>query len=391
MNKNRIKELHELYSNTLFRDIIPFWLKHSLDNEHGGYITWLDRKGSILSSDKSVWFQGRGVWIYSKLCNRFGKKDEWLNAARLGYEFLTRHCFDDDGRLFFHVTREGKPLRKRRYLFSECFAIIAFAEYAKASGSKKALQFAKDTYNLVIDYYQNPDRLPSKVYTETRSMKSHSMPMILIATSQGLREVDDSPVYDDVINMLINELFSDFVNTEKKALLENVGVNGEFIDLPEGRCVNPGHAIETSWFLMEEGMRRGDKAIIKKALLILDWSLELGWDKQYGGLLYFIDVDGNPPEQLEWDMKLWWPHTEALYALLLAYNLTEDGKYEQWYEKMHDWTFRHFPDKEFGEWYGYLHRDGSLSSPIKGSLWKGPFHVPRAFILCTSLLNRMLK
>ena len=391
MDYSRIESLYKTYKDTLLNDIIPFWMKHSIDKEYGGYMTWLDRDGSLLSTDKSVWFQGRGLWVFSKMCNEFGYNKEWMDAAKFGYDFLKEFCYDTDGRMFFQVTREGKPLRKRRYLFSEAFAVAGCAEYAKASGDPEALLKAKETYKLLLDYYTHPEKLEPKVIKETRQMKSHSMPMIMIATTQVLREADKNPEYDSIINKLIKEVFLNFVHEDKKALFENVGVNGELIDSPQGRVINPGHAIETSWFLMEEGRKQNDQSIIQKALEILEWSLELGWDKEYGGILYFIDIDGKPPEQLEWDMKLWWPHNEALYALLLAYDLTHDLKYAQWYEKVHDWAFSHFPDEVYGEWFGYLHRDGTVSLPNKGSMWKGIYHVPRQFILTTKLLGEMLE
>ena len=213
--------------------------------------------------------------------------------------------------------------------------------------------------------------------------------MILIATTQALREVDNEPLYKEVVDLCMKDVFENFVHKELKVLLECVGPNGEVIDNPQGRCINPGHAIETSWFLMEEGLFRKDNEIIKKALDILDWSLERGWDKEYGGILYFVDLDGKSPEQLEWDMKLWWPHNEALYALLLAHHITGDSKYEEWYEKVHKWTFSHFPDPEYGEWYGYLHRDGTVSLPIKGSAFKCPFHLPRYLMNGMQLLEKM--
>lgn len=391
MNYERIDSLYNMYRDTLLYDIVPFWLRHSLDWKHGGYMSWVDRDGSLLSTDKSVWIQGRGVWIFSRMCNEFGYKKEWLEAAKLGYDFLKDHCYDSDGRLFFQVTREGKPLRKRRYLFSEAFAAAGCAEYARASNDTGALEKAKETYRLLLDYYMYPEKLEPKIIKKTRQIKSHAMPMIMIATSQALREVDYSTDYDRIINSLITEVLSNFVHKDKKALLENVGINGEFIDNPQGRLVNPGHSMETSWFLMEEGRRQNNRDIIQKALEILDWSLELGWDKEYGGILYFVDIGGKPPEQLEWDMKLWWPHNEALYSLLLAYHITHDRRYSIWYEKVHEYTFSHFPDEIYGEWYGYLHRDGSISSPIKGNMWKGLFHVPRQYILTVKLLGEMLE
>lgn len=391
MHRNRVNELYKLYSESLFDDIIPFWLKHSLDMEYGGYMTCVDRDGSLISTDKSVWVQGRGIWIFSRMCNEFGYDKKWADAAKLGYDFMTNFCYDSDNRMFFMVTRDGKPLRKRRYLFSEAFAVMGCAEYAKATGDQKALRQAVDTYNLLLDYYYHPDKLPAKVIKETRQLKSHAMPMILIATTQAIREVDENPKYDCIIASLIDEVLNDFVKKDKKVLLENVGVNGEYIDNPQGRLINPGHAIETAWFLMEEGRRQNNQKIIKSALDILEWSLEWGWDEEFGGIFYYVDVEGKPPEQLEWDMKLWWPHNEALYALLLAYHLTHEEKYSKWYEKVHEWVFSHFPDEVYGEWYGYLHRDGSISLPVKGSVWKGLFHVPRQFIMCTKLLKEMLE
>jgi len=389
MKKERVEQLKQIYRDALLNDVIPFWMRHGLDKENGGYYHYLDRDGSILDRDKSVWIQGRCTWLFSKLYNDLEKREEWLEAAKLGYDFLIKYCFDEDGRMFFQVTCDGKPLRKRRYWFSETFAIIAFAEYAKATGSDEALQKAKATYKMITNFYRNPGLLPAKVNPDVRPMMAHAQTMILIATTQVIREVDNDPMYNDVIDMCIENIFKKFLKRDEKALLETVGPNGERIDTPQGRCINPGHAIETAWFLMSEGLYRNDRTIIDGALDILNWSLERGWDEEYGGILYFVDIDGKPPEQLEWDMKLWWPHNEALYGLLLAHHITGDEKYAQWYEKVHQWSFEHFPDPEYGEWYGYLHRDGTVSLPVKGTAFKGPFHLPRQLLYGLKLLEKM--
>jgi N-acylglucosamine 2-epimerase len=241
-----------------------------------------------------------------------------------------------------------------------------------------------------MHYHRTPGLLEPKVFPQTRMMKSHAMPMILLATSQVMRQVDDDPIYDEVINASLHEVTEHFLNTEHKVLLENVGPNGEFVDDPDGREVNPGHAIETSWFIMEEARHRNnDNKLIRQACRILDWSLDFGWDEKYGGILYFKDCKGYPNPRYEHDMKLWWPHNEAIYATLLAYHLTGESKYEQWHTKLHDWSYKHFPDKEHGEWFGYLHRDGSVSSTLKGNMWKGPFHLPRMQLNCWKLLEAM--
>ena len=389
MEQQLINQLRNQYSDCLFNDVLPFWLKHAPDREYGGFLTYLDRDGSVYSTDKPVWLLGRTIWMFSKLYNTVEKRPEWLDMAKLGYDFLTKHAFDTDGRLFFMLTRDGRPLRKRRYLFSESFAIIACAEYAKAAGDEEALEHARATYRLMVKLHNTPGALPPKVIPETRVTKSHAMPMILIATTQELRQVDSDPLYQEVMDDALHQILRHFVHRDEHALFETVGPGGERLDSPQGRCINPGHAIESAWFIMHEGRHRNDPDLIRSALEILDWSLDWGWDKEFGGLLYFVDAEGKPTEQYEWDMKLWWPHAEALYALLLAHHLSGDEKYLMWLERMREWAFDHFADPGYGEWFGYLHRDGTVSHYLKGNTWKGPFHVPRTLWLSLRLLDEM--
>ncbi|MFO7637609.1 MAG: AGE family epimerase/isomerase, partial [Clostridia bacterium] len=258
------KKLHQLYRDQLLNDCIPFWLDHSLDRENGGYFTCLDQKGKVYSTDKPVWFQGRGLWLYAKLCNTYGIRDEWLDAARLGYRFLNEHCFDDDGRMFFQLTADGKPLRKRRYMFSETFAVIAFAEYAKATGDKGALEKARKVYDLVVSIYRDPGndpyRMPPKFNPAVRPMKAMAVPMILLNTNHVLRDADGERAgfYDQMARVYINDILNNFFKPDCKALLETVGVHGERLDTPMGRVVNPGHAIEAAWFLMHEALHFKD-------------------------------------------------------------------------------------------------------------------------------------
>jgi len=390
MDKAKIKYFHDFYKKALLEDCVPFWSKNCPDEKFGGILTCLDREGQVFNTDKSVWFQGRAAWMYSKLYNSVDKKQEWLDISKLAYDFLIKHCFDTDKRMFFTVTRDGRPLQKRRYMFSETFATIACAEYARASGSEEALSKAVEIYEMLMDLYRNPGKTVPKINPETRRTKGLALPMIMLATTQTLRECDPKPIYDELAAEFADTILNDFYNKEDGALHETINVDGSKLDSPQGRCINPGHSIEAVWFILHEGVYRRDRAMIDKALKILDCSLEIGWDGKYGGIFYFVDIEGKPAEQLEWDMKLWWPHTEALYATLLAYSLTGDVKYEIWFDRLHEYSFSHFADKEFGEWYGYLHRDGSVSNTLKGSLWKGPFHLPRALLLCMLKLEEMM-
>jgi N-acylglucosamine 2-epimerase len=390
MEDSRRQQLIEIYRDGLLNDTVPFWLNHAPDERHGGFMTFLGADGGVVSTDKPMWVMGRITWLLARLYNTVEKREDWLRWARHGIDFIRRHGFDSDGRMFYAVTRDGRPLRKRRYLFTETFGVIALAEFARAAGDEQALQQACDLYRLVLRYYKSPGLLEPKVIPATRQLKSHAMPMILLATTQVLRQTGDDALYQQVIDESLAEVFDHFVKPEFRVLLENVGPNGEFLDEPDGREVNPGHAIETAWFIMEESRyRNNDPGLLERACQILDWSLEIGWDEQYGGILYFKDCKGYPSPRYEHDMKLWWPHNEAIYATLLAHHLTGNERYIDWHTKLHDWAYAHFPDAEHGEWYGYLHRDGSVSSTLKGNMWKGPFHLPRMQLNCWKLLEKM--
>ena len=389
--KKYLCEWRDTYRNDLVNNIMPFWMKNGVDRVNGGVYTCLDRDGSLIDSTKSVWFQGRFAFVCSFGYNNVEKNPEWLAAAKSTIEFIEQHCFDTDGRMYFEVTADGKPLRKRRYVFSETFAAIAMAEYSKASGDRSYAEKALNLFKDIRRFISTPGYMEPK-YLETLQAKGHSIVMILINTASRIREVIDDPELDIQINESLESL-KDFMKEEFKALLEMVGPNGEFIDTCNGRVINPGHCIETAWFLLEEAKRRGwEKELTERALRILDWSWEWGWDKQYGGIINFRDCRNLPPQDYSQDMKFWWPQTEAIIATLYAYEATGDDKYLIMHKQISDWTYAHFPDNEYGEWYGYLHRDGTVAQPAKGNIFKGPFHIPRmmikSFELCNILIDK---
>lgn len=384
-------ELLHIYRDGLLHDTLPFWIPRAIDRECGGYLTALDRDGTLLMTDKAVWFQGRFAWLLATLYQTVRPDPEWLELSRHGIDFINRHCFDSDGRMFFSVTREGRPLRKRRYVFSEAFAVIALAAYGRAAGEEHYVKQARELFGLMLHTLETPGLLPPKTDPETRPMKGLAVPMILIVTAQELRKAAPDPLCDAVIDRCIREIERDFLKPEFKCLLESVGPGGEFYDTCEGRTVNPGHAIEAGWFILEEArLRGGAPALIRLGTTIINWSLQLGWDPRHGGLLYFRDARGLPPTEYWHDMKFWWPHNEAIIATLLAWQLTGEPKYARWHRMVHDWAYAHFPDPLHGEWFGYLHRDGTVSTQLKGNLWKGPFHLPRMQWYCAMRLEEIL-
>lgn len=390
-NTKELLALRDFYKNQLLNDTIPFWFPRSLDKEYGGYLLMRDADGTLIDTDKAVWIQGRAAWITATLHNTFEKKEEWLQASKSGIDFLNNHCFDHDGQMFFHVTQEGYPIRKRRYFFSETFATIANAAYAKASGNENAANKAKELFTICLQYLNGEKKLRPK-FTNTRPIKAIGGPMIMINTAQQLRETIGDPRCDEYISKWIREIETFFVKDDIQCVMEQVAPDGSIIDHIDGRTLNPGHAIEGAWFILHEAVYRNyDKHLIDLGCRMLDYMWERGWDKEYGGILYFRDVNNKPVQEYWQDMKFWWPHNEAIIATLLAYLVTGNEKYAQWHKMVHDYSYAHFHDKKNGEWFGYLHRDGTIAQMAKGNLFKGPFHLPRQEWYCYQILNQFLE
>lgn len=382
-----LNDLQQFYADQLLKDTIPFWFPRSFDHEHGGFLFMRDADGSLIDDDKAVWIQGRAVWTLSTLYNTVEKKQEWLDGAKLGYEFLNKHCFDTDGRMFFHVTREGQPIRKRRYFFSETFYVIACAAYAKASGNEEAAENARRIFGKCVEYATIPGLLEPK-FTAIRPSKGIGVPMIMMNTAQQLRDTIGDPRCDDLITGWINDIEKFFVKDDIQCVMEQVAPDGSIIDHIDGRTLNPGHAIEGGWFILAEAMHRNnDKRLVDLGCRMIDYMWERGWDHQYGGLFYFRDVYNKPVQEYWQDMKFWWPHNETIIATLMAYLITGNEKYADMHRLVNEYAYRVFNDKEHGEWFGYLHRDGSIAQTAKGNLFKGPFHLPRQEWLCMQLLK----
>ena len=383
------------YASDLLDNILPFWLNNGLDRKNGGIFTCLDREGRLMDSTKSVWFQGRAGFTFSYAYNNVEKKEEFLDASLSCIDFIEKYCFDRDGRMYFEVTADGHPLRKRRYVFSECFAVIAFAEFSKATGEKAYADKALYLFLDILRFIKTPGILEPK-YTEHQKAIGHSITMILINTAAIVRSVLNDVILSKQINESIETIKSRFLFPEYEALLEMCTPDGKLIDTLNGRVINPGHCIETAWFIMDEAKYQGidtpkGKELLELGLKILDWSWKWGWDTTYGGIINFKDCKGFPAQDYSQDMKFWWPQTEGIIAALMAFELTDDPKYLEMHKAVNDWAYEHFPDREYPEWFGYLHSDGSVAQTAKGNLFKGPFHIPRMMVKSRLIIDEILK
>jgi len=382
------KQIAERYREELFERCLPFWQRYSPDEEYGGYLTCLDRKGAVYDTDKFIWLQCRQVWLFSMLYSRCERRPEWLDLARLGADFLLRHGMDEAGNWYFAVDRAGHPLVQPYSIFSDFFAAMAFCQYGLARGETRYADLALTIYQNILRRKDNPKGPYNKQVPQSRPLQSMGFSMIMANLAMEMEPLLPSQELDRLLDLCMREVDL-HLDKERLLLYEFVLPDGRHLDCFDGRLVNPGHGIEAMWFLMDIALKRQDNGWVQKAADVILATLEFAWDRQYEGIFYFMDAEGKPPQQLEWDQKLWWVHLESLVALAKAYRATRRQACLEWYRRVHDYTWSHFPDPEHGEWFGYLNRQGQVLLDLKGGKWKGCFHVPRGLWLCHQEFARL--
>ncbi len=380
----RAAELYRIIDTELLQSVVPFWERHSPDRVNGGYFNCLDQDGAIFDRRKHVWLQGRQVWMFSKLYNTVERRGDWLEMARLGADFLDRRAIQTDGRVYFSLTEAGEPLSMQRKIFSECFWIMAMAEFSRASGESSYMARAEEMLDRVWGWSDDLRKVGRPSYSGEPAAQGLAIPMILLNLIEEVAG-DHWQEYGKQVDECIRRMLL-HVDMSRQIVFETVSPTGEKIPGYEGRLLNPGHAIEAGWFMQHWAQRLGRPELCEVAVNMVRWSFDKGWDHEHGGIFYFLDSEGYAPVQLEWDMKLWWPHCEAMYAHLLNYRITGEKEDLDRFERTFEWTFSRFPDPVHGEWFGYLNRRGEVTHRFKGGPYKGCFHVPRALWLCRRLL-----
>ena len=383
------KQLAQQYKSELLDKVLPFWLNNSQDRQFGGYFSCLDRDGSVYDTDKFIWLQCREVWMFAKLYNTVEKRQEWLDCAVQGAEFLKKYGHDGNYNWYFAIDREGRPLVEPYNIFSYTFATIAYGQLSIATGSQEYADIARKTFDIVLSKLDNPKGRWNKAAAGARALKTFDLPMILCNVSLEIEPLIDPAFLQKTIDDCIHEVLDVFYRPELGLIVEALGKDGQLVDCLDGRKMNPGHAIESTWFLMDLGKRLNRPELIQKAVEISLAEVKYGWDEKYEGIFYFMDRLGKPRHELEFDQKLWWVHIETLISMLKGYQLTGNKECLEWFERIHDYTWSHFADPEYPEWYGYLNRQGEVLLPLKGGKWKGCFHVPRGLMNCWLMLEEI--
>ena len=380
-------KLYDQYRTLLLDGVVPFWLRHGIDWEHGGVLSCMNEDGSPVSGDKFMWSQARSVWTFAALYNRIEKRPEFLKVAENSVRFLLAHGRDEQGRWVYHTDRAGKVLEGATSIYTDCLAVYGLSEYYRAVKDEKVLSLPLKTFERVRRRIEEPDFTETAPYPLPRGWKNHGVPMIMTETTGELAQTTADAELDALADSYAARVMGHFVRPDRKVLLEFLTDKYEELPPNAGTFVMPGHAIESMWFVLHRARHRDDQSLARRAAEVVRWHLEKGWDPEYGGIFLGMDIEGHEPLLPHANKKLWWPHTEALYALLLAHHLTGENWCMEWYDKVHDWAFAHFPMPEVGEWRQRLTREGRPTTEVIALPVKDPFHLPRVAILIMQLLK----
>ncbi|MBP7936094.1 MAG: AGE family epimerase/isomerase [Phycisphaerae bacterium] len=381
--------LLQLYRETLLDDVIPFWTRHAVDAD-GAINSCITDDGRVVSRDRWSWSQWRAVWVFSRLYNGVAHRPEWLNIARGIYRFQVAHGPLANGHWPLLVDGEGRITRGYESIYADGFAIYALVELWRATGERAVLDLAMDTFQGTEHALHGDEPVPAWPYPIPSDRLNHGISMLFSLAYHELAEATGDSTVRGAARSHHRRVMEAFLRPDRGLVVEWLTGDGREVEPPDRTLVLPGHAIESMWFQIHLARSAGDLATIDCAVRAIRRHLEIGWDTAYGGLFLAVDAEGG--KEPAWpfhDSKLWWPHVEALYATLLAYECCREDWCLQWHERIREYSYGHYPVKEHGEWTQKLDRQGRPFTTVVALPVKDPFHLPRALICCTEVLGRL--
>lgn len=397
--------------------IVPFW-QRTIDAERGGVFNCWNNAGTHLASrDKFTWSQGRFLWLWSRLGEMAARGA--LNAAGRAFlphaektaQFLEAHAFLDDGRCAFLLSEEGgvkeaiPGLGPAPSIYADCFVVMGFAEFARVSGDRARLDAAWRLFEHIErriaagGYPLHPTPIPAGYDVYAVAMIMLNLTLVLHDACEALGDAR-FPEARERRRAAAARIFDRFMLPDG-TVLELRTSDDRPEDTVMARHINPGHTLEGLWMLLTVAVRELNPAWLARAHQAVRRALEHGWDEEHGGILYYVDRAGGALTgaagtseyearvRASSDTKLWWVHSEAIYATALSYRLSGDEKMREWFERVWDYSFRIFPhpDPAIGEWIQIRDRRGTPLERVVALPVKDPYHVARNLIQVIALFD----
>lgn len=375
--------LRAFLRNLLFENVIPFWERYAVDPS-GGLVTCIADDGTWLSRDKWMWSQWRAVWVFSRLFNSFGEDPHWLHRAWHIYDYAIRYGWNAEQKGWnLCVDERGRVLRGMESIYVDGFAMYGLAELYRATGNEEVREWLLKTADAVAERLQQAhEKIPHFPYPIDPGTRVHGIPMLFSLNFGEAALALGNERYADISRSLSREVLECFYRPDRDLILERIATDMTEVPGTKGTAVVPGHVIEDLWFQIYLDKQLGQGKYLPFLRRQILRHFELGWDKEFGGIFLAVDADGG--SDVAWghaDSKLWWPQTEALVALSMAYRDTGEPAFSSAYDQVLNYCMNHYPVAEHGEWRQKLDRRGQLLHDLVALPVKDPFHLPRALIL----------
>ena len=384
-----LESLRSAYRATLLEDVIPFWERHAVDAD-GALNTCIADDGTVTSRDRWGWSQWRAVWVFSRLYNSVEPRARWLRFARDICSYLTSHGPLEDGHWPLLLDGSARVRRGFESIYVDGFAIYGLVELWRAIREPRLLDLALATFRAVEATLRRGGPPPSWPYPMPPGTQAHGVSMMFSLVDHELALATGDPDVLAASDLHHRKVMSTFLRDDRGVVLERLRADGAELPAPQGTAVVPGHAVESMWFQLLIARENSDAATIRRAADAIRRHLELGWDPDHGGLFLAVDAEGGTPDWAFADTKLWWPHTEALLATLLAYEEVREPWCLEWHERVRRYSYERFPVAQHGEWRQKLDRRGNPITDVVALPVKDPFHLPRALMGCIEVLDRLL-
>jgi len=399
-----LEQLRELYRRYLFDDFLPFMDKYVIDHQYGGFMCNTDRNGVNVTTTKTTWFEGRGIWVYSFLYNNFGKQEKHLEVARKSVEFILKQQPSGENLWPARYARDGKPLTPpATEIYGDIFVAEGLAEYSRATGEEKYWEQAKEIVLKCQRIYDRADYEPN-IVAEYGGPKPFPFPGARI---QGVAMV---------MLRIISQMFQRRADSElEKILAQSVDailnrhynpafqLNNELLNHDYSRPANElsefvytGHSIETLWMVLAEAVRTQNRQLFHTAAERFQRHIEVAWDPVYGGVFRSL----NNVDQNVWTLdKVLWEQEEVLIGTLCMVENAGSPWAREMFGKMFAYVRDKFPLQRYG--YPLWIVQGDRKVTFDNSAPKGPpfpeeqrvenYHHPRHLMLNLLSLERMIR